>query len=350
MGLNKRLISTAAAGGADGTDNFDIVTYTGTGSSHTVTSSMLFQPDLIFVKNRDQSEGGMFNDSLRSFYGLGPDGSLSEFQFSYFTANSNGFDVNASGGRHNQSGIKFVAWCWKGGGAAVTNTNGTINSQVRANTDAGFSIVSYTGNQAVSTIGHGLSSAPEMIIAKSRSVAQNWAVYHKDAGNQYWMQLNGTTAKLDEAIWNDTTPTNSVFSINGNGVINASGSTNIAYCFHSVDGYQKIGSYAGNGTNQTINVGFTPRFVMIKAYTNSSAYTSWAIFDSERLASYDDTNPLWANQSTAEGARGNGSGDGDVLEIIFVTDTGFKLGDASRNNASDELNDPNNNYIYLAIK
>jgi len=88
---------------------------------------------------------------------------------------------------------------------------------------------------------------------------------------------------------------------------------------------------------------------MIKAFTNSSAYTSWAMFDNKRLVSYDDTNPLYANLSAAEGTRGNGSGNGDLLEIIFVTDIGFKLGDASRNNGSDELNDGTNNYIYLAI-
>ena len=58
----------------------------------------------------------------------------------------------------------YVSWNWKANGSGSSNTNGSINSTVSANVDAGFSIVSYTGNGASSaTVGHGLSSAPEMI-------------------------------------------------------------------------------------------------------------------------------------------------------------------------------------------
>jgi hypothetical protein len=87
----------------------------------------------------------------------------------------------------------------------------------------------------------------------------------------------------------------------------------------------------------------------MKAYTNSTSLTSWTIIDSVRYGSSSDTNPIYANLSAAEGTRGNGSGDGDVLEISF-TSTGFKLGDTGSDNGSDEMNDPNNDYIYMAFK
>jgi len=106
-----------------------------------------------------------------------------------------------------------------------------------------------------------------------------------------------------------------------------------------------VGSYAGNGTaGRTINVGFTPRFVMIKAYTNGTAYTSWGMFDNQRLASSTDVNALWANKNAAEGYRGDGTTTDTYLKLEFITDTGFRVTDNS-----DELNDANNNYIYLAI-
>ena len=105
----------------------------------------------------------------------------------------------------NTSGTNYVAWCWKAADTTTTigaNTVGnTIASDVRANQEAGFSVISYSGNQTAATVGHGLSQAPEMIIAKSRTVAQNWAVYHKDAGSNYWLQLNGTIALLDDRDW-----------------------------------------------------------------------------------------------------------------------------------------------------
>ena len=194
----------------------------------------------------------------------------------------------------------------------------------------------YTGNQSSATIGHGLDSAPEMIIAKSTTVAQNWAVYHKDVGNQYWLRLNGTNAKQDEAIWNDTTPTDSVFSLNGNVVINASGSTNIAYCFHSVDGYQKVGSYGGsNPTRQTITTGFLPRFVMIKS-TNTAK--DWYIFDNQRFSNNEYDAYLFANSSAQEAYLPNLSN----YTVEFL-DNGFSVQDGSG------LNLTGTNYIYLAI-
>ncbi len=215
-------------------------------------------------------------------------------------------------------------------GYLTGNTDGTITSTVAANTEAGFSIVKYKGNQSNATIGHGLSLAPEMIIAKSTTVAQNWAVYHKDVGNQYWLQLNSSSAKITEAIWQNTTPTNSVFSLNGNVVINKSNSTNIAYCFTSIPGYSKIGSYNGTGASgNTIYIGFEPSFLIIK----STGVESWYVMDNKRLNGiYSDQ--LYANLTNAEGTG---------QHVDFITD-GFKL-----DTTDGGVNNGSATYIFLAI-
>lgn len=305
-----------------------------------------FQPDFVWIKGRTIASNHALFDSVRGTQKrLEPDTTGAEdAAYTYFSSfDSNGFTLSGNQAAVNGS-YDYVAWCFKGGGADVLNEEGSIDSQVSANQDAGFSIVSYTGNGTASTIGHGLSQAPEMIIAKSRSVAQNWAVYHKDAGNQYWLQLNGTTAKIDEPIWNDTTPTDSVFSMNGNGVINANGSTNIAYCFHSVDGYQRVGSYTGDSsTNRIIYTtddgtstgsgGFSPRWVLIKAYQSSFSGTNWRVYDSIRG---DD---LWlrANGNNIETSQSSFEFDSSVTNGFRITDN------------RGDLNESGDKFIYLAI-
>ena len=297
-----------------------------------------FQPDLVWIKSRNAALNHVLNDSIRgagkilypnlTYVGdAGGDYWLSSFD-------SNGFTVNVTGGNGtNASNTNYVAWMWKAGGTAVSNTDGTITSSVSANQDAGFSIVQYTGNQTATTVGHGLSQAPEMIIAKSTTVAQNWVVYHKDAGSNYWLQLNGSVARIDEPIWNDTTPTDSVFSMNGNVVINKSGSTNIAYCFHSVTGYQKVGSYSmSSGAAVTVDVGFQPRFVLLKEASRSAG---WIILDNQRNLSGNYKARLFPNESGAESSG---------QQIQFIGNT-FKINWGSTGN-----NHSGGTGIYLAIK
>ncbi|MBT6650553.1 MAG: LamG domain-containing protein, partial [Flavobacteriales bacterium] len=238
-----------------------------------------------------------------------------------------------------------------------TLLGGPPETIISANPEAGFSIVKWTGAGGTSTLGHGLSAAPELIINKQLSGSNswnNWIVGTNAIGWDKYLALNLSSAEgngFNNTPFGDTAPTSTVFTVDSDSGagIGGSGDEFISYCFHSVAGYSKIGSYAGNGTTQTINVGFQPDFVMMKAYTNSTSNTSWTIIDSVRYGSSSDTNPIYANLSAAEGTRGNGSGDGDVLEISF-TSTGFKLGDTGSDNGSDEMNDPNNDYIYMAFK
>ena len=151
---------------------------------------------------------------------------------------SDGFTVSktTTGGtattEWNNSGDTYASWNWLAGGSASSNSNGSITSSVSANTEAGFSIVSYTGNAtAGATVGHGLSSTPEMYIVKSRSLGTSWVTYHKDASStpeDGYLVLNGTDAFFDTVVWNDTAPTSTVFSLGGTGYSsNNSGATYI---------------------------------------------------------------------------------------------------------------------------
>ena len=336
MGLNKRLISTAAAGVVN-TENFTPKLYSG-GSAGQVITGVGFQPDLIIAKRRFATEKWFVVDAART-------GSLfitteAEISYRYLTPNSDGFVVNGTGGVHNTGSL--VAYCFKGGGAAVSNTNGSITSQVSANQDAGFSIVTWTGDGNDATVGHGLSSQPELVIAKGRAnlaLYNQWTTYHKDLQDDYTVFLNLTNAEANGFgnYWRKSAFSNTVFGI-GDDIYgpNVNGTTMVAYCFHSVDGYQKVGSYSGNSSTDgpIINCGFRPRFVMIKG---TNAITNWSIYDNERSPSNPRNNILWANLSDAE------------LVAYTQTDIDFNSDSFQLRGTNGGINQTGRDYIYLAI-
>jgi hypothetical protein len=186
---------------------------------------------------------------------------------------SDGFQVGASSSWNGLTRT-YVAWNWKASNAAsVLNEAGSIPSQVSANTTAGFSIVSYTGNTPVAnaTVGHGLDFVPDMIIVKNRDRASGWLIYHSantSAPETDFLQFTAAGTTDNNTVWNDTAPTTSVFSIGTTSSVNFSGENFIAYCFHSVEGYSKFGSYTGNGSadGPFVYTGFRPAFVMVKRY------------------------------------------------------------------------------------
>ena len=182
------------------------------------------------------------------------------------------------------------------------NTNGSIESQISANQDAGFSIVKYVGNgTAGATLGHGLSSSPQLILVKNLDVADNWAVYNSTSGATKYMNLNQTYGVgTATSIWNDTEPTSTVFSVGTSTDVNGSGNDLIAYCWHSVPKYSKIGSYTGNGstTGPIVSTGFKVGWIMIKR-TDSSG-DPWVIFDSQRSPTNPRSCTLRANAADAE--------------------------------------------------
>ena len=217
-----------------------------------------------------------------------------------------------------------------------SNFDGSIQSTVKVNTTAGFSIVGYTGTGSNATVGHGLGVAPKFIITKQRSTSgHHWRTYHKSIGatKSLYFDLNNAQTGTDAGFMNNTEPTSSVFSIGNDTNINESNQTHIAYCFSEVAGYSKFGSYTGNGnTNGTfVFTGFRPAVVIQKRTDNTG---HWYIFDNKRNGFNVDNDSLSPNLSDAEY---------DVT-IIDLLSNGFKL----RTNAVAH-NGSGGTYIYVAF-
>ena len=261
MSLGKRLIETA---GQPPITNFNIVTYTGTGSSQAITG-VGFRPDKVVIKRRNASDDWAVLDSNRgaNVSSWNNNSAQSSFTFSFDT---DGFTVPSTSGMTNASGSSYVAYCWKANeGTTSSNTDGTITSTVQANTGAGFSIVTYTGDGANGTVGHGLGATPEIVIVKRLNSTGNWSISGNVGGLSYgtnklmFNSTNGLTNDTNEV----TSAGSSTFTAGTSGSVGASGSSYVAYCFRSITGVSKFGSYTSNATTK-INTGFQPDFFIFK--------------------------------------------------------------------------------------
>jgi hypothetical protein len=297
---------------ADPGDYFKTVLYTGTGSSRAVTG-VGFKPDLVWVKSRTNTEGSIIFDSVR-----GPEKRLLTFGSQTEATSAGGVmsfdDDGYSTAQYtgtNQSGQNYVAWCWKAGvGNTSTNTDGSINSVVSVNQDAGFSIVSYTStgsNTATETVGHGLNKAPNMIILKNRSAAVNWRVYHSgipSPNNSLCLNTNEVAFNFWPSVGSDT------FG-------QAAGTGNqdiVAYCWTEIEGYSKFGSYIGNASTDGpfVYCGFKPAFVIIKTLEQAG---DWIMLDSSRNSTNPCDSRIDANANNAEFSE----------TLIDFLSNGFKL-------------------------
>jgi hypothetical protein len=324
-------------------------TYTGTGATQNITNGVAgqsFQPDLVWIKNRSSSNSHQLTDSVRGVnLGLASDLTLAEFAGNINAFNTNGFQTTGATNATNASGQTYVGWQWKASNAtAVTNTNGTINSQVSANTTSGFSVVTYTGTggTGTTTVGHGcqvggVPTAPSMVIIKRRNSTTDWASYHTGlTSTSYYLVLNSTAA---QANYGSTfiSPSSSTLTIAADSsLLNTSTGTYVAYCFAPIAGYSAFGSYTGNGSadGPFIYTGFRPRYVLIK--TSSAGTNGWQIRDTSRSPYNTSLQLLYADTSNAEiSSAGN---DFDILS------NGFKV-----RNSGGDLNTNGGTYIYMAF-
>jgi hypothetical protein len=270
--------------------------------------------------------------------------SLPELMSSF---DSDGFTVGyISNNTTNFLNNSYVAWSWKAGGAAVSNTDGTITSQVSANVDAGFSIVSYTGSGSASvTVGHGLNAAPEMYIIKSRGTG-DWWVYNENLNGgvnpaSYFLRLNLTNAESlnsgsPPSIFAGIEPTASVFSIGAS--LNVSSTNYVAYAFHSVDGFSKMGSYVGNLSSETnVVTGFEPSFVMVKCSVGFAS-GRWFMWDNKRSTSNIRQKVFFADLATAE--------QNNVVFGLNFNSNGFSIPTTTTSNS---VNQTGYTYIFMAF-
>ena len=322
---------------------FDATLYTGNGANRSITNAAGFRPDLVWGQARSFAYGSWLYDAVRGAtkqiesFGTNAESTQSTMVTAF---NSDGFSLGTDTAGNN-SGTTYVAWQWQAGSSTVTNTSGTISAQVRANATTGFSIITYTGNStAGATIGHGLGVAPNMIIVKPRNAADNWAVYHSSTGATQYLQLNTANASASSiTLWNNTSPTSTVFSVGTNNDVNDSARNYVAYCWAEIAGFSKFGSYTGNGSTDGafVYTGFKPKYLMVKCSSNGT--TNWVIVDTSRNT-YNVTNlSLEANNADAEQ-----TGTSSTMPTMDVLSNGFKLRTTSVGG-----NGSGYTYIYMAF-
>ena len=340
-------------------NHFGILTYTANGNaSRSIVSGASgiggeidFKPDWLWVKSRNAGYYHGTWDSSRTnksaLYPNAPDDEDTSTAGTIGSLDTNGFTTpNVSGGGFiNIGSTTYVAWNWKANGGVATLTNdasatsvGTIDSVCQANTTAGFSIVTYTGTGSNATVAHGLEATPDMVIYKIRDTGTSWAVWHKDLTTPTTglLELNSDGGELNSAsYWHSTIPTDAVLSIGTYGGVNAS-SPFVAYCFASIEGYSKFGSYRGTGGSGAVDgvfvfTSFRPAFLMIKLL---GAGENWHMFDSTRSTSNVIISRLIADDVTGE------NNNDSILDFLS---NGFKFreGNAGWNGTGT--------YIYMAF-
>ena len=333
-------------------EHFNTLQYAGDGGSRSLTG-LGFQPDFVWIKEHEEATyrpQHVLMDAVRgaaSILTSQNDADQETYPDAWTTLwgwfdsfDSDGFSVSegSNNGNFNATPNRtYESWNWNAGGSTVTNTTGDIDTEARASTTAGVSIMTYTGTgSAGDTIGHGLSEAPTLVITKQRGGSGSWQVGSNELQSGAWTKY--LTLETNDAVgtaiqaWNDTAPSASVITLGTGGSCNSSTDTFVSYAFHSVEGYSKIGSFVGNNNNDGtfLYLGFRPAYALIKAITASS---DWAITDNT-INPYNQMSG-WLEANTDDDLNTNGYLD-------FVSN-GIKF-----RNTNAQFNDAQT-YLYMAF-
>ena len=304
--------------------HFDTVIYTGDGATGRSVTGLQFQPDFVWIKSRASGHHGIY-DSIRGVQKrviADENGAESDVPIGSF--DHNGFSF-ASEMYYNANSVNYVAWFWKAGGTAVSNSDGTITSSVSANQEAGFSVVTYTGTGADATVGHGLGKVPAIVMVKNRSRSVEWIFKHHkmNSGKVMYLDLNdgedGATGSNNGIIGdlnNASTFSLSRTSNSGNyNNVNYSGENFVAYCWTEIPGYSKFGLYKGNNNSNGsfVHTGFKVAWLMIK---KSSGSGDWFILDNKRSPTNEVLKSVKASTNAAETTDSN---------FVDFLSNGFKM-------------------------
>jgi len=269
--------------------------------------------------------------------------------YGYVSGNTSGGFTTVAGSSNadltNTSGRNYVAWNWKAGTSfsndASATSIGTVDSNGLVSTTSGFSIVRFnSGASGTQSFKHGLTQRPDLCIFKEKDsggAGDHWNVWEGVALNpaQSYGYLNLSNGFANDASqWSNTAPTDSIFTYNS-GYAWSTSQEMICYCFHSVEGFSKVGSYTGNGLadGPFVYTGFRPAFVMFK---KSSGTGDWNIRDTARSSYNVVGEALYPNLAFVEY-----SGTETYVDILS---NGFKLrGNWNSTNASGGT------YIYMAF-
>ena len=342
--------------------HFHTLTYTGNASNGHQITGLDFTPDFVWIKVRSTAGSHYLVDSVRglgtgdSYRALYTEGASVEYageNDQLRSLNHGGFtlDDNTDNSFYiNRNSETYVAWCWKAGGTAVTNNDGTIATQVSANQTAGFSVLTYTGTGADGTIGHGLGKVPAFVIIKNRDRAVEWIVKHHklNSGKIVYLDIepgedgatgtnNGIIGDLDNASTISLSRTSNSGNYNN---VNYSGEKFVAYCWAEIPGYSKMGLYTANGgqgggpSGPFVYTGFKPAWILVK---RRDATKGWGLIDTVRSASGNPTNNILFPDLNNQDYTSSGH------EVDFLSN-GFKV----RNN-NNRWNTNGGTYIYMAF-
>ena len=319
-------------------DYFSTLLYTGNGSAGNSITGVGFQPDWVWIKNRGNTESHAVFDAVRGVtkrIATNSSGGEETNANTVTAFGTDGFTVGTNAGV-NGNGISTVAWNWKMNGAGSSNSDGSVTSTVSVNSTSKMSIVKWTGTGSAATIGHGLGGTPDYIIVKCLDSGENWVVWSNALAANKFLRLSTTAAvATDTAVWNNTLPTSTVFSVSNDNTTNKSGAGMVAYCFRNVKGFSKFGKYLGNGSateSGVIYLGFKPSFFMIK---NIDASEPWMMYDAKRLGYNPAYSRLYANTDGSEDAE---------TKMDFISN-GVKL----RSAGDGHINQNGYNFIYMAF-
>ena len=286
---------------------------------------MNFSPDFVWIKARSASYSSQLYDTIRDVQkALVSNTNAAEATYSSgLTAfNSDNFKLGNDGGVNGGNGT-YVGWAWDAGSSTVSNTDGTITSQVRANQTAGFSVVKFSGPSSAGfqSVGHGLNKKPEFIICKDLDNTRNWSVYHKESqiSDVRVVPLNQSVAAFNSstATWDISEIGTSTFTPYFRDDYGASyNADNIAYCFAPVAGFSHFGSWEGNSSSDGpfIYTGFSPRWIMYKWIDGAG---EWAIRDTAR-STYNVSDQVVT-------ADGNGQEQDNAVWNVDILSNGFKI-------------------------
>ena len=334
--LTKALTAAAGNAGSDplyAEDVFSTYLYDGNGSSITVNNGidLAGEGGVVWTKSRTDTNLHYLQSSETTGY-LSSNNTNAIAGGNYLNFASDGYTFPYDFAGWNGSGRDYASWTFR-------------------KAEKFFDVVTYTGNgTAGRTVAHNLGSVPAVMIVKSTTNgAYGWRVYHQSLGNTDYLRLNETNAAAATAgMWNNTTPTDSEFTLGGASVTNGNGESFVAYLFASDaggfgdDGDENIikcGSYTGNATKGLqVNCGFEPQLIITKR-ADASGH-GWMMYDTMRgFVSLDDSRgggkQLLANSSNAEAED----------QRYAPTSTGFEL-----KSTGASVNANGGNYIYIAIR
>jgi hypothetical protein len=319
------------------TNYFETKLYVANQSQRNITG-FNFNPDWVWIHNRTQSVNSLLFDKVRGATKqihtntTGAENTDAQALNAFIT---NGFSLGTGWGNQSTND-NYVSWNWSAGNSSgSSNTDGSITSTVSVNNTSKMSIVKYTGNGSDQTVGHGLGVVPSMIIVKCISATHDWVVYHQGMGNAKAIAFNNYNNEYSATAWQSYTPTNQVFYIKGGANSVSQSGDFIAYCFADVIGYQKCGTYIGNGNadGTFVYTGFKPAMMFFKRTTGAVA--NWQMWDNKR----DPDNPV-ENAYHIDSNDADGSPDQD---IDFLSN-GFKI-----KSNQGHLNASGVKFIYYAV-